>query len=406
MNAIALLKEKRIILAVTGSVAAYKVADLASKLTQAGAKVDVILSESAQRFVTPLTFRSVTGRHVYHNMWGLEQHVQQVQLGEEADLMVVAPCSANTLAKLAHGMADNLVTLTALAARCPIMVAPAMDGGMFQQAAVQENLATLEQRGVHVAGPAQGRMASGLVGLGRLLETAELMGEVRLAIGRNGPLKGRHVLVTAGPTRERLDPVRFLSNRSTGKQGLALAQAALDAGATVTLVTGPVSQPIPYGVLHIEVESALQMRDAVVENLSTADYLFMAAAVADFRPKTSAEHKIKKNTLDALSIELDRNPDILETAQAWCLRHDKQLITVGFAAETTNLQAYGRAKLERKGLDFIVINDVGSENTGFGVDTNQATFVRADGTVVEIPLTSKQVVAERIVQLVIGKAAI
>ncbi len=247
MTAITLFQEKRILLGVTGSIACYKAVDLASKLTQAGALVDVILTESAEKFVTPLTFRSVTGRPVYTSMWDLADHVRHVGLGETADLFIIAPATANTMAKLAQGIADNLLTVTALAARCPVMMAPAMDGGMFDHPATQANMALLAERGVTFAGPADGRMASGLSGLGRMMEPPELLARARAILARNGPLAGCKVVVSTGPTREALDPVRFISNRSTGKQGLAVAQAALDAGAEVTLIAGPISEPIPLG---------------------------------------------------------------------------------------------------------------------------------------------------------------
>ena len=264
MDSITLLQEKRIVLGVTGSIACYKTVDLASKLTQAGALVDVVMTEAARRFVTPLTFRSVTGRPVHSDMWDLAEHVRHVGLGEMADLLLVAPATANTLAKLAYGLADNLLTVTALAARCPVMVAPAMDGGMYDHAATQDNVATLQERGVIVAGPASGRMASGLTGVGRMLEPMVLLAQIRLALAQMGPLQGRHVVVSAGPTREPLDPVRFISNRSTGKQGLAVAQAALDAGARVTLIAGPVEAAIPMGVTHVPVMTTEEMGEGGV----------------------------------------------------------------------------------------------------------------------------------------------
>jgi phosphopantothenoylcysteine decarboxylase/phosphopantothenate--cysteine ligase len=294
MSKIRLLDGKKVVLGVTGSVACYKAVDLASKLTQAGALVDVILTEGAQQFVTPLTFRSVTGRPSYTDMWSREAHVQHVGLGETADLFVVAPATAHTLAKMAYGLADNLLTVTALAARCPILVAPAMDGGMYEHPATQANIAMLRERGVLFAGPVEGRMASGLTGLGRLVEPADLLGHIRQVLAKEGPLAGRKVVVSTGPTREPMDPVRFISNRSTGKQGLAVAQAALDAGADVTVVHGPISEPIPFGATAVAVQTTDEMGSAVLEAAQSADALFMVAAVADFRPNTQSDKKIKK----------------------------------------------------------------------------------------------------------------
>lgn len=282
----ALLDGKRILLGVTGSIACYKAADLASKLTQAGAEVDVILTAGALEFVRPLTFQSVTGRQAYteEDLWGSRGHVTHIGLGHQADLFVIAPATANTIARLAHGMADNLLSLTALAARCPLLVAPAMDGGMYEHPATQANVDMLRSRGVRIAGPASGHLASGQTGLGRMLEPQELIGYIRQALAQDGPLAGRQVLVTAGGTQEAIDPVRFISNRSSGKQGYALAQAALDLGAQVTLISGPVSLAAPIGARRIDVRTAQQMEKAVLEHAQSADILLMAAAVADFRP--------------------------------------------------------------------------------------------------------------------------
>jgi phosphopantothenoylcysteine decarboxylase/phosphopantothenate--cysteine ligase len=314
MSAITLFQEKRILLGVTGSIACYKAVDLASKLTQAGALVDVILTEAAEKFVTPLTFRSVTGRPVYTSMWDLADHVRHVGLGETADLFIIAPATANTMAKLAQGVADNLLTVTALAARCPIMVAPAMDGGMFEHPATQANMALLAERGVVFAGPTVGRMASGLSGLGRMMEPPELLAQARAILARNGALAGCKVVVSTGPTREALDPVRFISNRSTGKQGLAVAQAALDAGAEVTLIAGPISEPVPLGVTCIDVVTTADMAEATLEAVQDADALFMVAAVADFRPENQSDRKIKKTETGenwGLAIGLEVTLDIL-----------------------------------------------------------------------------------------------
>lgn len=398
MSKISLLVGKRIVLGVTGSIACYKAVDLASKLTQAGAVVDVILSEGAQQFVTPLTFRSVTGRPSFTDMWSLDDHVRHVGLGENADLFVIAPATAHTIAKLAHGLADNLLTVTALAARCPILIAPAMDGGMYQHPATQANVATLRQRGIQMAGPAEGRMASGLSGLGRMVEPADLLGFVRQALAAGGPLAGRKVVVSTGPTREPLDPVRFISNRSTGKQGLAVAQVALDAGADVTVVHGPVSEPIPFGATAVSVQTTEEMGDAVLEACKDADALFMVAAVADFRPNTQSDKKIKKTDEQwGLAIGLEVTLDILSAVKT---RRDKSgfpRMVLGFAAETHNAFEYGRDKLLRKGLNFIAVNDVMDQGAGFEVDTNKVLLLSSAGVVEEIPLQSKTAVAERLV---------
>jgi phosphopantothenoylcysteine decarboxylase/phosphopantothenate--cysteine ligase len=395
-----LLDGKQVILGVSGSIACYKAADLASKLTQAGAEVDVILTEAAGRFVNPITFRSVTGRNVHGDMWDMQEHVGHVRLGETADLLVIAPATAHTMAKMAQGLADNLLTVTALAARCPTVIAPAMDGGMYDHPATQANIATLKERGAIFAGPAAGRMASGLVGPGRFLEPVDLVGHIRLALGKDGFLKGRKVVVTAGPTREALDPVRFLSNRSTGKQGLALAQAALDAGGSVIVISGPIEGAIPVGAEHVSVTTALEMRDAVLQVVSDADALLMAAAVSDYRPATVAEQKIKKeeDATEGMTLALDRNPDILAAVKEYRQRSGFPRVTVGFAAETSDVLEHGLGKLERKGLDLIAVNDVSADDAGFAVDTNRILLLKSSGETERWPLLTKDAVAERLIE--------
>ena len=398
MSKISLLAGKHILLGVTGSIACYKAVDLASKLTQAGALVDVILTEGAQQFMMPLTFRSVTGRPSFSDMWSLNDHVQHVGLGETADLFVIAPVTAHTLAKLASGLADNLLTVTALAARCPILVAPAMDGGMYDHPATQANVATLQARGVQFAGPAVGRMASGLSGQGRMVEPAVLVGYIRQALAKEGPLRERKVVVSTGPTREPLDPVRFISNRSTGKQGLATAQAALDAGAEVTLVHGPISEPIPFGATAVAVQTTQEMADAVLAAAKDADALLMVAAVADFRPNNQSDRKIKKTDEQwGLAIGLEVTLDILTAVKAQRDKSGFPRVVLGFAAETHNAFEYGRDKLLRKGLNFIAVNDVTDQGVGFEVDTNKVLLLSSAGVVEEIPLQSKTAVAERLV---------
>jgi phosphopantothenoylcysteine decarboxylase/phosphopantothenate--cysteine ligase len=403
LERVTLLENKRIVLGVTGSIAAYKAVDLASKLTQLGAHVDVIMTGAAQRFVTPLTFQAVTGRAVYTDLWqaaagsDLQTHIAHVGLAEDADLLVIAPATANTLARLAHGMADDLLAITALAARCPVLVAPAMDGGMYAHPATQANIAMLGARGVIVVPPEEGRFASGLVGQGRLPETPALLGAVRAALGQSGSLQGRHVVVTAGGTREALDPVRYLTNRSSGKQGYALAQAALDAGAQVTLISAARSLTTPYGAKLIPVESAREMQAAVLENID-ADALIMAAAVADFRPRAASDQKIKKS--DALTVELDKNPDILLSVAEQRGTTKLPRVVVGFAAESQNVAEYGRDKLERKKLDLLVANDISAPDAGFEVDTNRV-LIFAQGSIEPQALAaSKAVISEAIVTCV------
>ncbi len=342
-----ILHEKQIILGVSGSIAAYKSIDLASKLTQHGALVETILTESAQRFVTSLSFQSVTGRSASANIWEEEEHVKHVRLGETADLFVIAPATAHTIAKLAHGLADNLLCVTALASRCPLLIAPAMDGGMYQHDATQDNLKLLRSRGAIIIEPAEGRMASGLTGKGRMVEPVELVGHIRKVLGRGGNLKNRKIVVSAGPTQEPIDPVRFLSNRSSGRQGFALAQAALDAGAAVTLVAGPSALEAPVGAEIIHVKTAAEMCEAILSEVNNADALLMAAAVADFRPENPANQKIKK-TADKLrnNIPLIPNADILLAVKEQRQKTGWPLISLGFAAETQNVIDFGKEKLK------------------------------------------------------------
>lgn len=406
METITLLKDKRIVLGVTGSIAAYKAVDVASKLTQAGAFVDVIMTESAQRFVTPLTFQAVTGRAVYTDMWqtgggGLPTHIAHVGLAESADLLAVVPATAHSLSKLAHGNANDLLSVTAVASTCPVLVAPAMDGNMYAHIAVKDNIATLEGRGVKVISPDVGRFASGLVGKGRLPTTETIIGHMRGVLGRKGTLRGVSVILTAGGTREALDPVRYLTNRSSGKQGYAVAQAAIDAGASVTLITTAADKTVPIGADVVHVDSAQSMHDAVLDHLPYADVIIMAAAVADFRPATIAEQKIKKtDDSDDLSLPLVRTPDILMRVMAERQSHPRLRAVVGFAAESENLLANAQAKRQRKGLELLVANDISAPDAGFAVDTNRVTLLHADGRQEPLELTSKARVGEAIIERV------
>jgi phosphopantothenoylcysteine decarboxylase/phosphopantothenate--cysteine ligase len=388
--------DKHILLGITGSIAAYKAVELASKLTQAGAQVDVILTPAAEKFVTPLTFQSVTGRKVFSDsdLWGGQAHVLHVGLGQGADILVVAPCTANTLGKLAHGIANNLLTITALAARCPVLVAPAMDVGIYGHPATQESIRILTERAVTFAGPEEGRMASGLVGKGRFVEPAELFGHIRFMLGRHGPLAGKKIVVTAGGTQEPLDPVRVLTNKSSGKQGYALAQASLDAGGSVTLVSTPTALVPPVGVRLIPVSTAREMLETVLAESAGADALIMAAAVADFRPKQAAADKLKKR--DGIPhLELETTPDILAEVAGLGTRRPR--VVVGFAAESRDLLQNAQAKLKSKNLDMIVANDISAPDSGFGVDTNRVTLLFSNAKEQPLPLMSKDEVAETIV---------
>lgn len=398
---ITVLKEKHILLGVCGSIAVYKSVDLASTLTQAGALVDVILTPAAEKFVNPLTFQSVTGRKVYTeaDLWGGQAHVLHVGFGQTSDLLVIAPVTANTLAKLAHGQADNLLTITALAARCPILAAPAMDAGMYTHEATQVSLRILASRGVLFAGPEEGHMASGLVGKGRMTEPEELLGYIRLVLGRSGSLKDRQVLVTAGGTQEAIDPVRYISNRSSGRQGYALAQAALDAGAQVTLVHTPTSLPAPIGADMVPVTSAAQMLEAVRTASQACDALLMAAAVADFRPQKHLDAKIKKRE-GLPTLQLEETADILGLLADPKSNLPRPKVMVGFAAESHDLLKNASEKLKKKDLDLVVANDIRANDAGFEVETNRVKLLNRDGSTEDLPLLSKVEVAEIIIERV------
>ncbi|MEM9953882.1 MAG: bifunctional phosphopantothenoylcysteine decarboxylase/phosphopantothenate--cysteine ligase CoaBC [Chloroflexota bacterium] len=409
MEKITLLQDKHIVLGATGSIAVYKAVDLASKLTQAGAHVDVIMTESAQKFVAPITFQAMTGRPVYTDMWqadssgGLPTHIAHVGLGEGADLIAIIPATANTIAKLASGQSNDLLTVTVLASRAPMLIAPAMDGGMYEHPATQANVNTLVERRVYLVDPDVGRFASGLTGRGRLPDTPTLIGHVRRVLATDA-LRGKHIIATAGPTREAFDPVRFISNHSSGKQGYAIAQAALDAGADVTLFSS-VNLPTPIGAKLVPFSSANDLLEGVLEASSHADALIMAAAVADFRPAEQAEQKIKKKGDDeGLRITLARNPDILKTLHDMRQNTPSAInlsVVVGFAAESQNLLDNAENKVKRKGLDFIVANNISANDAGFAVDNNRVVFLHKDGTHETFDLMPKSQVAEAIIQRVV-----
>ena len=400
------LAGKQIVLGVSGSIAAYKAVDLASKLAQLGAAVETVLTPAATHFVSPLSFSSVTGQPAYtdDDVWGAQAHVLHIGLGQRADLLAIVPATADTLARLAAGLADNLLALTALATRCPLLVAPAMDAGMFVHPATQANLRALRERGVTVVGPEEGHLASGLVARGRMTEPAEIVGHVRYRLSRGGPLRGRTVVVTAGGTQEPIDPVRIITNRSSGKQGLALAQAALDAGAEVVLVATPVVSNAPMGARHVTVGTAAEMASAVLAECPQADALIMAAAVADFRPAHHADHKLKKRQ-GVPALELEATVDVLAAVKEQRRETGRPRLVVGFAAETEDLLDNARVKLERKGMDMVVANDASAADAGFGVDTNRVTLLTAAGDAQALPLLPKEEVARHIVERVVAALA-
>ncbi len=401
-----LLNGKRVLLGITGGIAAYKAADLCSKLVQAGAQVDVIMTEAATRFVSPLTFSALSNRPARVDMWSSPggDPIPHVQMAAAADLVIVAPLSANTLARLALGLADNLLTATLLAtplAAIPWILAPAMESHMWANPATQAHVATLRQRGAIIVGPGEGRLASGALGVGRMAEPAEILAAARLALARGGPLAGRQVVITAGGTQEPLDPVRYITNASSGKMGVALAEAARDLGASVTLVHAPLAVPTPYGVECVPVRTAQQMCDAVLARLAQADVLIGAAAVADFRPAEAASQKIKKTPgQEVLTIELVRNPDILAEVAARRAEIARPTVVVGFAAETEDLLANAVAKLTAKRLDLIVANDVTRPGSGFAADDNAVTLLFADGRQEALPLLPKREVAQAVLEAV------
>ena len=388
------LENKHIVLGVTGSIACYKALDLASKMVQAGALVDTVMSYGATQFVTPLAFRSITHREVVTDTFDPDSRysVEHVALAKQADVIVIAPATAHCIAKLAGGLADDALTTTVIASSAPLLVAPAMDGNMFHHPATQENLAKLRERGVVIAGPASGRLASGLTGVGRLLETPDLLGYIAYAMGKDGDLAGRTIVISAGGTMEPIDPVRVITNHSSGKMGYALAEAARDRGAGVVLVTAPTSLPNPPLVEMVRVNTAQQMCDAVSQQTQRMDALIMAAAVADYRPVSAAEQKIKKSN-DELNVPLAKTTDILATVSG-------NFVKVGFSAETQDLVTNAKTKVRSKNLDLIVANDVTDPDSGFGVDTNRVTLIDRGLQVEELPVMTKYEVGHRILDRV------
>lgn len=396
------LSGKTIVLGVTGSIAAYKAADLASKLTQSGALVDVVLTESAQKFISPLSFQSVTSRKAYidEDLWGGEGHVTHIQLGHNAELIIIAPATANTLAKIASGIADNLITLTVLAADCPVLIAPAMDGGMYSSEITQQNIKTLQRRGYQFLGPAAGHLASGLSGPGRMVEPLDILGQARFLMGKYGILSGKKIVITAGGTLEPIDPVRLVTNRSSGKQGYALAQSAVDSGANTVLITAPTSLKAPVGCRVVNVKTASEMLNAVISELEDCDVLIMAAAVADYSPQMVAE-KIKKSSTE-LVLSMHPTPDILKEVARYKESSQFPRCVIGFAAESQDLIANASKKLKDKKLDLIVANNITAPNSGFEADTNQVVLITPDGKIEKVPLMSKAEVADKIIYKISG----
>ena len=380
-------QDKRVLLGVSGSIAAYKAVDLASKLTQAGAAVDVLMTYSATHFITPLSFRSITHRPVLVDLFDINspQAIEHVALAKSADVLVVAPATAHLIAKLALGLADDPISVIALATSAPLVLAPAMDANMWQHPAVQRNVQTLTQRGAVIVGPGQGRLASGLVGWGRVAETPELMGRIAQTLGAHGDLSGRAIVVSAGGTQEPIDPVRVITNRSSGKMGYAVAEAARDRGAEVILIKAPTALDDPPGVRVVPVETAEEMRQAVQDAARSADALVMAAAVADYRPAAPSSHKMKKEAASELAIDLERTTDIIASVPSG-------IVKAAFAAESDNLLGNARAKLRSKGADLVVANDITIPDAGFGADTNKVWLLDEDSEL-ELPLMPKYDVA-------------
>ena len=390
------IQNKRIVLGVTGSIACYKAADLASKLVQSGALVDTVLTEAAREFVSELTFKSLTHREVHTSLYSPNSNlsINHVALAESADLIIVAPATANTIAKIANGISDDVLTTTILATTAPIIIAPAMDANMFDNPATEANVTTLIGRGFFIAGPAEGRLASGLMGKGRMIEPFDIMGAASMLLGKDGDLSGNKIVVSAGGTEEAIDPVRNITNRSSGKMGYAIAEAARDRGAMVSLVAAPNHLDKPIGISVTNIQSAEDMKKAIEDECLEADALIMAAAVADWRPLEKLDSKAKKDKSDHWSLELVKNPDIVAGINS------SKLIKVGFAAESENLVENSKTKIESKNLDFIVANDITAADSGFSVDTNRVTIIHPDGTTEVLPLMSKYDVAHSILDRV------
>lgn len=385
------LDGRRVLLVVSGGIAAYKSAILVRRLRQAGAQVDVVMTASAEKMVGAATFHALSGRPVHTSMW--TEPLAHVELGRDADLAIVAPATANILARMAHGLADDMATSTLLAAACPILVCPAMNLRMWENAATRENMESLRARGLHVLGPEDGELAEGESGPGRMSEPDVIVSVASRLLRGQSRLEGRIVVVTAGPTLAPIDPVRFVSNRSSGRMGMALAYSAWLRGADVVLIAGPTSVEPPVGPRLIRVETSKEMGTALQKELQDASVLIMAAAVSDFFVPDPPAEKIKRQDRAALNVSLAVGPDLLEETRA--MRVERQVFTLGFALETTDALENARRKLETKGLDMIAVNEAGRPDRGFEAETNQVTLIDAAGIVEELPLLPKTDVAER-----------
>ncbi|EEL69543.1 bifunctional phosphopantothenoylcysteine decarboxylase/phosphopantothenate--cysteine ligase CoaBC [Bacillus mycoides] len=390
-----MLKGKKILLCVTGGIAVFKAAALTSKLTQAGATVKVMMSESAMKFVTPLTFQALSRHDVYTDTFDEKDSavIAHIDLADWADVVLVAPATANCIGKLAGGIADDMITTTLLATTAPVWIAPAMNVHMYENKIVQKNMMTLKALGYTFIEPGEGFLACGYVAKGRLEEPEVIIGRLEEVFSEQKPLQGKRILITAGPTREKIDPVRFMTNFSSGKMGYAIAEVAASLGADVILVSGPTALESPLHVTTIQVESAQDMLEAVLQHYQSVDVVIKTAAVADYRPKYVHDNKMKKQNGDAV-IELERTVDILKTLGE---KKDRQLL-IGFAAETTNIEEYATRKLREKNANMIVANDVKAQGAGFGTDTNIVTMYRKDGEIIELPLLTKKEVAREILK--------
>jgi phosphopantothenoylcysteine decarboxylase/phosphopantothenate--cysteine ligase len=389
------LNEKTILVGVTGGIAAYKAAELVSRLVKEGAEVHVVMTAAAAQFIAPLTFRTLSRQPVHTDVFAEPRlwNVEHIALAERADVAVIAPATANCLAKLAHGLADDMLTTVMLALQRPLLLAPAMNEAMYLHPATQQNIRILAERGVRFIGPDAGDLACGTSGAGRMSEPQEIVAELSQIMANKRKLAGYRALVTAGGTREALDPVRYLGNRSSGRMGYAVAEALTGAGAEVVLVSTNAELPTPAGVCLILVESAAEMRTAVLDAFATSDIVVKAAAVADYRPTEVSGQKIKKHA-GHLTVELEPTTDIL----AELGERKGAKILVGFAAETEDAEQHAWAKLRRKNLDMIVLNDVTKPGAGFGTRTNVVSFLRRDGVAKELPLMTKREVAERLTE--------
>jgi len=401
-------ENKKIILGVTGSIAAYKAVELASRITQAGGSVTAILTESGAKMVSPLTFAAVAGQKAYmdSDLWSEKEYVPHIFLARQADLLIIAPATANIIAKLAHGIADDLLSVTALAygsgtSEKPLIIAPAMDGGMYLNIATQDNISILQKRGAIIIGPEEGHLASGLAAKGRMTEPGDIFARLRYLLSRNGELKGKQIVVTAGGTREPIDPVRMISNRSSGKQGYAIVQEALDRGADVSLISAPTYLNAPFAATCVKVNTAEEMMGEVLNHCGQADALIMAAAVSDFTVSNASKDKIKRKE-GKVSLKLVSTDDILKQVALVRKKTNKPDVVIGFAAETRDLIRNAEQKLAEKDLDLIVANDISGKTTGFEVDKNQVTMLIKGGEKIEYPVLSKDEVAVKVIDQLVN----